>query len=463
MWPFDLIAESYRAGVARKRLERLALEKQIELFESIWNRMPAQTDTWFDIATLYTKDAKGELVVNFTPAILKQLRSEARYLSYFNPHGIAVWRKYSTFVLGSQGFRYVAEPIRPEDRKAADRCKRIDDDWQRFMEKELWWDRENEMARRIVVDGEAFIETFRRGNRMATMRFIDPEFVASDTAGKHLFGVVTDPNDAETHLGYYVNGAFKDAANVLQLRANCMRNMPRGITTFSGIMNLIRQHENLLDARLKLNIMRATIIMIRKFKGGLTGAKIREFLSSIKSGTTADGTPTEGKFPGTILNATENIEYEMQSPNIQGADAQYDMKAFMHSIAAGSGLAYYAISGDSNDNKYAGAMTAESPMLKEFVWWQTKLVWDFTRLQERLLLAMGYTPDELDGIRLNAYPADIESKDVLAQAQADEIYENIGAESLTGICKRRGRDYEEIRLEREREEAQMPTPAGDEQ
>lgn len=457
MWPFDLITESYRAGLARRRLERMALEKQLELFEGIWNNLPGQTATWFDVSSLYSKNEQGELTINFTPHVLANLRSHARFMSYYNPHCIAAWRTYCTYVLGAQGYRYVAEPIDPKDKKSISICQRIGYDWARFMEKELWWERENEMVRRIIVDGEAFIETFQRGKRMATLRFIDPERVSSDLAGKYPFGVVTDPQDAETHLGYFVDGTFKDAKNILQLRTNCMRNMPRGITTFTGIMDLLQKHENLLDARLKLNIMRATIIMIRKFKGGLSGDKIKEFLSKIQSGTTADGTPYESRFPGTILNSTDNIDYEMQSPNIQGADAQYDMKAFMHSISAGTGLAYYKISGDSNDNKYAGALTAESPMLKELVWWQMKFVWDFTRLQERLLLAMGYTPDDLAGIRLNAYPADIESKDILAAAQADEIYVNMGAESLTGVCKRRGRDYEEMRLERETEEAQMPT------
>lgn len=456
----DWFVETYRAGLARKRLERQMLEKQLEVFETLWNNIPGQSSSWLDVSQLYSKNEQGELVVNFSPELLARLRSEARYLSFFNPHAKSIWRKFLTYVLGKNGIVHVAEPRDPNNAAAKKLADEINKAWEDFEEAELWWDRQNEIARRIVVDGEAFIEVFMRPNKTATVRFIDPERVVQDARGLYPFGVVTDPNDAETRLGFIVNGTYKDARNVVHLRTNNFRNMPRGITEFTAIIALMRQYDNLQEARLKLNILRATHVMIRKFKG-MGDDKIKDFLSKIKSGTTSGGSPTESKYPGAILNSSDNIEYEFHAPNVGGEDAQHDRKSFMQSIAAGSGLAYYAISGDSNDNKYAGALTAESPMLKELVWWQTKFVWDFTEVQRRILLAMGYTPEQLALVILNGYPADIESKDILVQAQADEIDYNMGAESLTGICKRRGRDYEQVRAEREIEEAGMP--AGDEQ
>ena len=71
--------------------------------------------------------------------------------------------------------------------------------------------------------------------------------------------------------------------------------------------------------------------------------------------------PTE---VGTILTASDNIDYNLMSANLEARDAAEDGRRIVLDVSAGLGMPLPLLTGDVSETTYAGLLVAESPFVR---------------------------------------------------------------------------------------------------
>lgn len=124
--------------------------------------------------------------------------------------------------------------------------------WEEWCEAADWGrgeqDREDECRQRIMRDGEVNLRLGAGGRRrdfLPWCRFVEPEQIRrpdgnTRTRGDWQWGVCTDPDDAETHLAYWLadpdsggaTGEEVSADDIVRAKANVDRTVKRGLPDF---------------------------------------------------------------------------------------------------------------------------------------------------------------------------------------------------------------------------------------
>jgi len=141
-----------------------------------------------------------------------------------------------------------------------------------------------------------------------------------------------------------------------------------------------------LNDRMKLNMVRSIVALIRKVKGNpIQVANMAE--GSLTSARKApDGSLYQRAPEGvSIFTTNEGVDYELKSPNLQAADVQHDGRNILLAIASGVGMAEYAVTSDASNANYASTMVAEAPMTREFYDWQDFFADLFKEMFERII------------------------------------------------------------------------------
>lgn len=386
----------------------------------------------------------------------EQIRNESRWLVSHHAFAAAALEVRQSYVVGT-GHTYTVRP-RPGITIADDVVQRIQDEILDFIERDQWQHRQLENQWRLDRDGEVFIRMFDVDGRLA-IRYVEPEQVASPLGEDVPFGVVTDPEDAETVQAYWVrrdvlrsDGWEKVPAEEIQHRkANCDRTMPRGLPVLFTVRDNLRRVWKLLRNMTTVAGIQAAVAILR-MHGAAPAGSVQQYVARMAAASTtsppSQSPQTYEKFPpGAIIDVPPGVEVKFPAEGINVANYVGAVQAELRAVAARLCLPEYMLSGDASNANYASTLVAEGPAVKAFerlqsqtIWWDTVILRKALEIAERA----GRLPAGVSRqIVIDAEAPIVQSRDRLKEAQADQILLTMGVVSPQTVAARHGYDYEQ--------------------
>lgn len=392
----ELINNWWTTWNLRSRYQRRLQEQVLSLIESSAGTPVAEDPGQWTLL--------GGSRVQPTPASRDEWRRRARELARNNPYARNILRTFESYVVGP-GLRVAAVAVSatsaatPSDLIAAESTSamtpadcppkascntdvsvtdggvsladRVDRLWETFLTANANHFSYRELARRTWRDGEAFLRLYQQGADLPTVRFVDPEWIASTPDQPQSQGIVTDPQDVE-HVLYYtrVNPAAPaefetiPAADMLHTRFFAEANEKRGITLFAPILEPLTAFERWLDTELQARKLQASIVLWRKVHGG--PQQVQQAADLAATGTGLEGSRRERYRPGSILTTSPGTELQFLQPQTNFGDAVPLGRLLLLQIAAGVGLPEFMLTADASNGNFASIMMAESPAVKLF-------------------------------------------------------------------------------------------------
>jgi hypothetical protein len=333
--------------------------------------------------------------------------------------------------------------------------------WMKFMKVNKWKKRRKEIVRRTYRDGETFLRFFPQGDTLIT-RFIDPDDVR-DTTNTHSWGIETDPNDVENVKAYHViEGASTESKSIPAEEIQHIKekdtdsDVKRGEPFLLSVMKRVQQYDTWIQDRVTLNKVRASIALLRKWKGA-TPQGLKNFADS-KATTTVTKTTRTGTVnerqrrmkPGTILDVPKDAEYEYLAPDVQAGDVRHDGRSILLSVAAGTGQPEYMVTGDASNANYSSTMVQESPAVREFEDGQEYFGEAEAEVWRRLrdyLVNENFLPNRALMMEVEVQAAQLIVRNRLNDVQADEILFLNKVISPQVWSGREGVSYDKVRKE----------------
>lgn len=333
--------------------------------------------------------------------------------------------------------------------------------WMKFMRVNNWKRRRKEIVRRTYRDGETFLRFFPQGDTLA-VRFIDPDDV-KDTTNEHSWGIETKENDVEMVVAYHViEGTATTSKRIPSEEIQHIKekdtdsDVKRGEPFLLSVMKRAQQYDTWIQDRVTLNKVRASIALLRKWKGA-TPQGLRDFVDSkattTVTKTTRTGTVTERQRrmkPGTILDVPKEAEYEYLAPDVQAGDVRHDGRAILLSVAAGTGQPEYMVTGDASNANYSSTMVQESPAVREFEDGQEYFGEEEADVWRRLrdyLVAQDFLPKRALMMEVEVQATQLIVRNRLHDVQADEILFLNKVISPQVWSGREGVSYDKVRKE----------------
>ncbi|QOR55512.1 MAG: hypothetical protein UMS36scaffold28_2 [Phage 59_13] len=386
----DLVRAWYQDKVSRYTLASTAAKAEARMVQEASNIVTERPDGMGFTQVFSANDReKGHIEVTQLEAI-RQARFFDRWDS--NAHGIL--GTMVNYIMG-KGLTITPKSDDPE----------VWYTWREFWtaERNRMQIRQFELIRRVFRDGEVFIEFFDKDDDGAatgktTIRFIDPLLVRSPAtkaaANNNTItsGINTAPNDIEKVLSYDVLDpadqsmlTFRNvpAENVLHVKINADSDQKRGEPSVQQILKSFRDYEQWLENRTILNKMRTAIVLIRK----VTGApdQVASISQTLPQTTRNTGeTKKKNWRGGTVLTASQGVDYQMLSPNINASDAKEDGRNIKLTMCANMQIPEYVL-GDASNQNYASSMTAEAPFVKSIQFWQVFFEYFFSQIYKRVI------------------------------------------------------------------------------
>lgn len=449
---------------------------------------PGATPVWLD------RKKKGEFIPAFlTESQLTWLRRRLRALAVNNEIAQAVTTARQSYAVG-KGFKYKACPARDGvPTLVVEQAQKLIDvfaDYNRMAE------REAELVARLDIEGEAFLRLFPQPSGLLAVRFVEPDMVRSplgdNDSAENSFGVRTRKHDVESVEGYWVVEGLPDenpaptlvpADEVVHVKyLETPSFSKRGLSPFYSVETNLRHAEDLLTSTVSLAKNRAKIAMIRKLKG--TVSSVAQTLLNnqadlrVTDPATQDSVTMERFRFGTIMTLPDSADYEFPSADIAAADHVAVYQMIIRSVGARFNMPEYLISSDASGTNYASTLAAEAPFVRTMQRIQDYLAVHLARRRygHRSLLwrqlahaaRCGLLPAGVeDMIDIQAEPPSLVVRDLAKEAQVDQIYNAIGAKSLTTIRLEQGWDpeveEEHLAVERAKNQAagvQQPVAPG---
>ena len=484
--------------IRQAEYERVQYEAAANIMQEVVRVVQPETDGWIPIG------ASGATPRILDSAEQQTLREQAIKASTQSPLPIGYLGSLQRFVMG-QGPRFT--PI-TEDETLSEAMRSW---WAKFCALNKWDALEDEIAKRTWRDGNVFLrriieqdgdrqvafsgsvlQSLRRKGIDASMilrpeipvgmvkiRIIDPDYIA-DPEGVISHGILTDPDDVQTVLGYMFSpgGKFVEMLSpdeIEHIKIQCDSDCKVGRSILEPILSLNAKYEQWLDYRIVLSKVRAAIALVRKVEGTATQiANIRNQEIPQRNNAEIRGDQRQRMLkPGTIITASPGVSYEYVSPNLQAQDAQHDGREIKLNMAAATGLPEYMMTGDSSNANYASTMISEAPGVREFESWQDFFTPVFKRIWLWVMTAAAeagqipISPDELnaDSVDLNWPP--LISRNEKEETESNQVRFQNKVLSREGWALRDGIDWEKElpRLQQDRNdemEFMPPLPAPNE-
>ncbi|TWT96767.1 Phage portal protein, lambda family [Botrimarina colliarenosi] len=437
------------------RLERLE-KRLLEAFEGLWGDYVDPRDAfsgedgdwWAPVGFARGAGAGGP----FTLPQLTDLRQECRQLALTNEFAINGHENRISYIVGS-GHLYHAT-IRKGIEAPIALAQQVQEIVDEFQEANDWHERQQEIVRRLDRDGEVFLRYFDDGRGGARVRFVEPEQVAPlrdlplDSPASH--GVLTDADDVETVLGYYVDGELIDAREIQQRKANVDRNVKRGLPLYTAVRSNLRRAEKLLRNMSVVAEIQSAIALIRKHRSA-TRSGVEQFVADRSVASRLDGAGRTRRVteygPGTILDAPAGLEYEFPATGIDAGSYVTILQAELRAIAARLVMPEFMFTSDASNASYSSTMIAEGPAVKMFGRLQASMI-----EQDRRVFAVaignavryGRLPAAaLDAVDLQVTAPTLQTRDRASEAQADEVAYRNGVLSTQTWSQRLGLDYDQ--------------------
>jgi len=378
---------------------------------------------------------------------LAEFRDECRLLAATNEFAINGHENRINYIVGA-GHRYRAAP-RPGRDAGPALLAAVQEVIDQFVAENDWRRRQQEIVRRLDRDGECFLRLFPQWDGVAKVRFIEPEQVAAppDRAADEQarFGILAAPDDAETPLGFYVDGRLIDAQWVQHRKANVDANAKRGLPLFLPVRKNLRRAEKLLRNMSVVSEIQSAIAIIRKHNTNAMG--LDQFLAQSAEPASGPQRPAAPLFhyaPGTILDAGAGTQYEFPAAGIDAARFVAVLQAELRAIASRLVMPEFMLTSDASNANYASTMVAEGPAVRMFERLQHDLMADdcalLTRVLRLAVAAERLPPETLRLITVAAFAPGLASRDRLRDAQADRILVAAGAMSVETMAVRHGLD-----------------------
>ncbi len=361
-----------------------------------------------------------------------------------------------SYLVGS-GHTYRAE-IRKGSTAEATLAASVQDVLDAFRRENKWQRRQQEIVRRLDRDGEAFLRYFVDRDGCTRVRFVEPDQIvtpsgrASDPAAS--FGILTDSDDVETVLCYYVDGQVVDAAEIQHRKANVDENVKRGLPLFFPVRKNLRRAEKLLRNMSVVAEIQSAIALIRKHQGGIRSG-VQQFAASqtdvtLTQAATGRSTNFRRFGPGTILDAPGGIEYDFPAAGLDAANFVAVLQAELRAIASRLVMPEFMLTSDASNANYASTMVAEGPAMRMFSRLQADLVNDDLEVMWRVVRAAvdagGLPAAALSDIEIQVSPPSLEMRDQKQEAEVHQIEYQNGILSPQTWCRRRGLDYDQEQM-----------------
>ena len=312
------------------KLERRLREAYNDLWDSFVDPREAYWDEgggWLPLGTLGNQPACLH-PATITEQQLRELRNECRLLATANEFAINGLENRISYLVGS-GHTYRAA-VRKGKETAVDQslATEVQHLLDAFIRENKWQRRQQEIVRRLDRDGETFLRYFVDAEGRTRLRFVEPDQVSTpntrtgDPAAN--FGILTDPDDVESVVAYFVDGVPIDANEIQHRKANVDANVKRGLPLFFPVRKNLRRAEKLLRNMSIIAEIQSAIALIRKHHGS-TKTGVQQFAASqtdttFTQATTGRTTSYRRFSPGTILDAPGGIEYDFPASGLDAAN-----------------------------------------------------------------------------------------------------------------------------------------------
>jgi capsid protein len=450
----DKLTDNQDRGVLDQLHGRLA-----EACGDLWDALVDPREPYFDAdGTRWgaVGGGAGRLGGDCLPASedeLAEIRARCRRLAATNEFAINGHENRVSFVVGP-GHTYRAAP-RKGTAAPPQLARDVQQVLDQFVADSRWHRRQQEIVRRRDRDGEVFLRFFALRDGSTQVRFIDPAEVATPVERRHdpaaSFGILTEPDDVETPLAYFVSGQAIDAAEIQHRKANVDDNVKRGLPLFYPVEKNLRRAEKLLRNMSTVAEIQAAIALIRRHVGG-THSTVQQFVASTADATAAGRGTGQARHlrrypPGTILDAPAGLEYDFPAAGIEAGNFVAILQAELRAVASRLVMPEFMLSSDASNANYASTLVAEGPAMRFFARLQAEMIADDLAVMRRVVThatAAGRLPGEaLTQIEIQAAPPSLKVRDERVETDINRIEFESGILSPQTWSLRRGLDYEQ--------------------
>ena len=382
---------------------------------------------------------------------LAALRAECRQLALDNEFAINGHENRISYLVGS-GHLYRVVPRRgavPQQMLVTKAQCEID----LFLRENSWAARQQEIVRRRDRDGEAFLRFFVTSDGFLQVRFIEPASVETPrelaARPEARLGILTEPDDVESIVGYFVEGELVPAAQVQHRRANVDANVRRGLPLYAPVRKNLRRAERLLRNMSTVAEIQSAIALVRKHRAATRGG-LEAFVANGADATinanTARPEYLRRYAPGTVIDAPSTIDYEFPVAQLNAGGFVTVLQAELRAIASRLVMPEFMLSSDASNANYSSTLVAEGPAMRMFSRLQADLVNDDLVVMERVLqtaIDAGRLPPETwEQVDLTATPPSLVIRNALHEDQRYRIEHAAGILSPQTWCQRVGLDYD---------------------
>lgn len=395
---------------------------------------------------------------------LQQYRGVGRLLCEGNAYAIGMMRNLRNFTIGRNGFTYraVAKPAAKDvdgvARLAAQTQAVIDE----FIQRECWYEREQEAFWRSRRDGEAFFRAFHLADSgRTTIRMVEPEQVGAPPnitqAGPWSFGILNRPHDVETPEAYWVKYLDNDgvageevpACDMVHIKLNVDRSVKRGMTDFFAVDDIFEGCRKLTRNMREGAAVQAAIAIICQHEQASEASVVAYRGSQVDYSRTNPVTGRQVNYsklePGTRLDIPKGMSFA-GTPAGEGAPIFIQvLQACLRSICARWNAPEY-FTGDASNANYASTLVAGSPFVTAIQVEQTFYKSRFLQVMWIVLnnaVSAGLLPAAvLDLIDIQVEPPEVAIRSRLEDAQVKQIERQNGVVSVQTWAASSGYDPE---------------------
>ena len=415
---------------------------------------------WFDddgepwVAIGQAHDANGLQPSPFSnEQELAAIRAQCRSLAATNEFAINGHENRISYIIGN-GHTYHASARKHLD-VPGDLPARVQGVIDEFLRVNDWRWRQEEIVRRRDRDGECFLRFFTAADGMVRVRFVEPGQIATppELAGEPgaTFGILTDHDDVETVVAYFIDGRPVRADEIQHRKANVDANVKRGLPLFFPVNKNLRRAEKLLRNMSVLAEVQSAITLIRKHQG-VTAGGLADFVAGQADATATN--PTTGKTthvkqfrPGMIIDANANVDYQFPAAGIEAHNFVAILKAELRAIASRLVMPEFMLTSDASNAAYASTLVSEGPAVRMFSRLQAQQIDDDRAVMRRVVQsaidARRLPEGTLDLIEIEIAAPSLNVRDPLREVYAMRIESQRGVLSPQTWSRLRGYDYDQ--------------------
>lgn len=414
-----------------------------------------------------------------TDADLTAMRDQSRWFARRQPFYVSALTNRQNYVVGS-GHRYTVRARSGQDIDA-ETLAAVLGEIEQFTEREAWQFRQQESQWRFDRDGEVFLRMFTGSDGRLSVRYIEPEQIATPPGHSGEFvrcGIEHVPGDVETPLAYYYRPDTMrpdryeriEAGKIQHRKAGVDSTWPRGLPLCESAAineNLRRSWKLLRNITTVAGIQAAVAIVRSHARTG--GGSVQEYATRAATHQVTDGQTTRDYQhfpPGAVVDLPPGVQYDFPAGGIDVTRFSAGVQAELRAIAAALNMPEFMLTADASNANYASTMVAEGPAVKMFERLQSQAIWEDTAILRRVIESAesaGRLPDGISRmVILDAEAPITQARNRLAEAQADQILLVQGVVSPQSVAARHGYDWQQERqLQDEAEEESGMALAGD--